>query len=73
MCEEKECVETVAVNPAWDEYCVNVSGELEKIAVKSKEEYCVHQTKESSYSEFDLLILVSMKSVSVKKCVGTAI
>ncbi|XP_028278529.1 interferon gamma receptor 1-like [Parambassis ranga] len=57
MCEEKECVETVAVKHAQEEYCVDVSGEVEKIAVKGKEEYCVpYRIKKASYDYIYIFI-----------------
>ncbi|XP_029376972.1 growth/differentiation factor 10b [Echeneis naucrates] len=39
-CSEDICEKTLPVNPSWNKHCVNITGEVDLMAVKSTQLYC---------------------------------
>ncbi|XP_058506722.1 interferon gamma receptor 1-like isoform X2 [Solea solea] len=69
-CAKSVCKQEIPVERAREEHCLNITGEMQKIAVKSTQLYCTGPFSETSEKQHEqknyvIYIVVSLLSVSV--------
>ncbi|XP_072246851.1 growth/differentiation factor 10b isoform X2 [Leuresthes tenuis] len=60
ICEERVCEETLGVDPTEEKHCLNISGEMDKISIEPKEDYCVQSLKPQSLNHTYIYIGVTI-------------